>query len=652
MIKIELKSIFQSDGKLPEDTPLGSVIASVTVSDRDSGSNGEVDVELSRHRHDFALQRVFDNQYAIQVQRSLNLDMRAQYNLKIVARDRGSPKRKSNKSLTFELADSNRNAPKFDKSFYTIKVTDDIKAETVVETLEATDGDKGTNAQLSYHLIRLADWRNTSITNTGSWFTVDPLRGSLRLKTKLWCAFTPSFLITAEVRDHGRKPKQSRCTVNVTVTCSKHYYEFRVFEGAPPGTKVGDFGADLRIPGKKLWIQLFQGRDSFLIVDNSTGKLTLAKELDREEKAFYLLKGLVTDGSIRSPIQLFIRVLDKNDNVPRFIGIDGQISVNIPTNARPGYRVWKVVAKDPDEGRNGKVTYSIINSNGVDAFTIDREQGHILIAKNLTKRSYIVTIRASDNGLKPRQRLVRMKVYLDDTLIVPTLPDFTTDSKVPAGVDARESGKGTFTNNELIIVIVLCTFCGVLMILLIAVVLVKYKRRAGANNRTSYHEAEISREDALKASKKMYKEATNNMYKDKEETNSMKSRNGRAPPLPKKNSQVSTPPIKDPNWAKAEHQSPSTSYMGSEYVGTDCETDSGREDVVQFSPYTTHIPAQKKAHDWRAGTFNSPHHAPPPYTPPRKHCDSPSSALARKQKDVRKPSLVKIPGVTHSATDL
>ena len=650
VIKIERRSLFQPDGKLPEDAPIGSAIASVTVTDRDSGSNGKVDVELSSNSQDFSLKKVF-NQYVIQVQRPLNLDMRSQYKLQIVARDQGSPMLQSNKSLRIELADSNRNAPKFEKLFYTIKVSDDVKAGTIVTTLTATDADKGTNAQLSYKLVRLADLHNVSITQSDNWFIIDALRGSIRLDTKLWCDFTPSFLITAEVQDHGRKPKRSRCTVNLTVTCSKHRYEFHVFEGAPPGTKVGNFGTDLNIPEKKLWVNLIQDQGSFLIVDNSTRELKLAKELDREENSFHLIKGFVTDGTVMSPVEVFIRVLDTNDNVPRFVGINGEISVNIPTNARPGYRVWKVVAKDPDEGRNGEISYSIINSNGENAFTIDREQGHILILKNLTKRSYVVTIRAADNGVKPRQRLVRMKVYLDDTLILPTVSIFTTDSKVAAGVDARGSNKGTFSNKELIIVIVLCTFCGLLIVLLIAVVVFKYKRRTAANKRASYHEAEISREDALKASKKMYKEATTNMSKKDEELNHTKCKNGRAPPLPKKGSLGSATPVAEASLAKAEHKNPNTSYMGSEYVGTDCDTDSGREDVVQFSPYTTHGPAQKKAHDLRAGTFSSPHHAQPPYTPPRKHGDSPSSSLPQKH-NVRKPSLVKIPGVTHSATDL
>ena len=657
--------MFQSDGKLPEDVPLGSVVASVIASDKDSGQYGEVDLELYDDRGDFSLTNLFDNQYVVQVRRRLSLDVRAQYELVIVARDRGSPRRVSNKTLIVVLADSNRNAPKFEKSIYSIKLSDDAKPGTIVETLAATDADEGTNQQLSFRLDSLFDsHQNTSIVDTEKWFALDALRGSFRLKTKLWCSFTPSFLLTAEVRDHGRIPKRNRCTLNVTVACTKHNYEFRVFERKPPGTKVGDFGADLRLPDKQLLIHLSQGKDPYFTVNNKTGLLTLAKELDREEASSHLLSGFVTDGRVRTPVQVFVRVLDKNDNAPRFVGIDGQISVNIPTNARPGYRVWKVVAKDPDEGRNGKVSYSIINSNGHDAFTIDEEQGHILLTRNLTKKSYIVTIRAADNGARPKQRLVRMKVYLDDTLVLPTVRLPATENKVAVGVNARESDNGGFTNKELIIVIVLCTFCGVLVIMLIAVIVAKYKRKTAATKRSSYHEAEISREDALKASKKMYKDATLNKSAREghhAKCKNGKSKNGKAGPLPKKtpltNSPLTnSPPTAEATWAVREHQSPSTSYMGSEYVGTDCETDSGREDIVHFSPYTTHSPAQKKAHDFRTGSFSSPPQAPPPYTPPRsvrKHSGSPSSTLPLKRdRKVGKPSLVKIPGVTHSATDL
>ena len=73
----------------------------------------------------------------------------------------------------------------------------------------------------------------------------------------------------------------------------------------------------------------------------------------------------------QSAVSVIIDVTDENDNAPTFE--KSSYYAMITENRKIGSSVIKILAKDPDSGSNGKVGYSLANTNGI--FQINADNG-------------------------------------------------------------------------------------------------------------------------------------------------------------------------------------------------------------------------------------------------------------------------------------
>ena len=78
--------------------------------------------------------------------------------------------------------------------------------------------------------------------------------------------------------------------------------------------------------------------------------------------------------SLRSTATVVIRVLDANDNRPKFT--DKLVHVKLPEQRGGGQEVCRMVARDDDEGSNSAVTYSLTGDKD-DRFEIDSLTGGV-----------------------------------------------------------------------------------------------------------------------------------------------------------------------------------------------------------------------------------------------------------------------------------
>ncbi|XP_012583211.1 PREDICTED: protocadherin alpha-9-like [Condylura cristata] len=95
-----------------EDAPQGTVIALISVSDRDSGANGKVTCNLIPHSP-FKLVSTFKNYYSLVLDSALDRENMDIYEVVVTARDGGSPPLSATASVSVEVADVNDNAPAF-----------------------------------------------------------------------------------------------------------------------------------------------------------------------------------------------------------------------------------------------------------------------------------------------------------------------------------------------------------------------------------------------------------------------------------------------------------------------------------------------------------------------------------------------------------
>nr|XP_033709162.1 protocadherin alpha-13 isoform X5 [Tursiops truncatus] len=135
-----------------EDAQVGTVIALISVSDRDSGANGQVTCSVMPHSP-FKLVSTFKNYYSLVLDSALDRESVANYEVVVTVRDAGSPSLSATASLSVEVADVNDNAPAFAQPEYTVFVKENNPPGCHIFTVSARDADAQENALVSYSLV-------------------------------------------------------------------------------------------------------------------------------------------------------------------------------------------------------------------------------------------------------------------------------------------------------------------------------------------------------------------------------------------------------------------------------------------------------------------------------------------------------------------
>ncbi|KAI5942022.1 Protocadherin beta-5 [Manis javanica] len=164
---------------IPENAP-ETVVAVFSVSDPDSGDNGRVVCSIQDDLP-FLLKPTFKNFYTLVTERPLDRESQAEYNITITVTDLGTPRLKSEHSISVQVADVNDNAPAFSQSAYTLWVRENNGPALHIGSVSATDPDSGANARVTYSLLPPGDARLplaslVSISaDTGQLFALRPL---------------------------------------------------------------------------------------------------------------------------------------------------------------------------------------------------------------------------------------------------------------------------------------------------------------------------------------------------------------------------------------------------------------------------------------------------------------------------------------------
>ncbi|XP_045685012.1 protocadherin alpha-11 isoform X5 [Phyllostomus hastatus] len=137
---------------VPEDAQPSTVIALISVADRDSGANGQVICYLTP-KVPFKITSTFKNYYSLVLDSALDRESVANYELVVTARDLGSPSLSATATLSVEVADVNDNAPTFAQPEYTVFVKENNPPGCHIFTVSARDLDAQENALVSYSLV-------------------------------------------------------------------------------------------------------------------------------------------------------------------------------------------------------------------------------------------------------------------------------------------------------------------------------------------------------------------------------------------------------------------------------------------------------------------------------------------------------------------
>uniref|UniRef100_A0A669EVG8 Cadherin domain-containing protein n=1 Tax=Oreochromis niloticus TaxID=8128 RepID=A0A669EVG8_ORENI len=371
--EISIKS-FQSP--VTENIELDTVIAVVSISDKDSGENGIVDLHIPDN--------IDGSKFAdLILKQTLDREKQAVHNLILTAVDGGTPARSGTASVIVHVLDTNDNPPIFDQSIYNVKIMENSPIGSLVIDLNATDLDEGLNSDISYSYSLYTSEK------TQETFNLNPATGEITVKGML-------------NYEHFRIYDMELDTVIAVVSVSDK--------------DSGDNGiVDLHIPDN-MPFKLRESSDNYY-------ELVVSEPLDREKVPEYDITFTVTDrGSppLSDNETMTLELLDVNDNVPQFP--QSFYTIRVMENNAPGALLSSLTAFDPDLHENQYLVYFIIekeiaNTSMSMLFSINPENGNLYALKTFDyeiEKEFLFHIEARDSGSPPLSSNVTIHIIIVD----------------------------------------------------------------------------------------------------------------------------------------------------------------------------------------------------------------------------------------------
>ncbi|XP_045930685.1 protocadherin-16-like [Micropterus dolomieu] len=402
----------QYEAQISENQPPGTSVLTVSASDLDQGSNGQVTYG-GISEEGFSINPVTG---VITTSKSLDRELQEYYTVTVYAKDGGLPPNYAKAIVRIRVLDENDNAPFFGRLYYSIEVPENLEALPLF-TLRATDQDAGDSGEINYKI--------TAGDPSGD-FRLDRQSGVLSTSRPLDREKRDGYMLTVTAQDQGHLALSSTTTVEVTVMdINDHNPQFQsssytadVSEDVPIGSLVLEVKAvDLdQGPNSQVLYFLSSGSQSMFIIDHNTGRIITAAPLDRERTASYTFEVCATDSSPVNPrnstAQVTVYIQDVNDNAPFFI--QDPLIVNISASSVSSRRVLATMrAEDKDFGANGSVFYRF--ANPVRGFTINSLTGDIQATEKLqtlTQSQRTLIVQAMDQGNPAQSSLGVVIIYI------------------------------------------------------------------------------------------------------------------------------------------------------------------------------------------------------------------------------------------------
>ncbi|KAJ8247785.1 hypothetical protein GJAV_G00250320 [Gymnothorax javanicus] len=195
-----------------EQAAPGTVIALLSVTDRDSGENGQTTCEIVGDVP-FKLKTSFKNYYTIVTDGLLDRENADSYTITVVAKDKGTPSLATSKSIKVQLSDENDNAPRFLKSIYDVYVTENNVPGAYIYAVSAVDPDIGQNAHISYSILECVIQGMPVFT----YVSINSENGYLYALRSFDYEQLKDFSFMVQAKDSGTPELSSNATVNVVI---------------------------------------------------------------------------------------------------------------------------------------------------------------------------------------------------------------------------------------------------------------------------------------------------------------------------------------------------------------------------------------------------------------------------------------------------
>lgn len=278
-------SFLTSSGRaeVMENAPIGTFVAFISVSDPDSGKNGEFECYVTSG-DEFVLEQIYSTQFKVVTAVIFDREVQTTAPLEFLCKDLGVEPLTSGMQVKVEILDENDNQPEFPVDSYHTSVTENNEIGLILLTVKAFDKDFGNNSVLTYHLddsvLKILD--------------IEPKTGSIRATGVFEHEVSPAFEFRVLAIDGGVPARTGTASVRIDVIDADdelpkfegETYSFEVYENQPIGSEVGKVVArDLDSPpfDKFFYVLDTDSLDSVAFrVDSLTGNISTREILDCE----------------------------------------------------------------------------------------------------------------------------------------------------------------------------------------------------------------------------------------------------------------------------------------------------------------------------------------------------------------------------------
>uniref|UniRef100_A0A3P8PL22 Cadherin domain-containing protein n=1 Tax=Astatotilapia calliptera TaxID=8154 RepID=A0A3P8PL22_ASTCA len=427
---------------LPENSPLDTVVITVSASDADEGVNGDVTYDFVHLTEEvkkiFSIDRKVGD---IRVIGAVDYETTTSFEIRVKAKD--GLGLSSYAKVIIAVTDVNDNAPVVNLNSLTNPIPENTPPDTEVGIINVQDRDSGNNRQVRCSIQQGVPFKLVpSIKNYYSLVTTGQLDREL----------VSNYNITITATDEGSPPLSSSKSVQLSVAdindnppvFEEQSYSAYVSENNKPGSTLCSVSArdpDWRQNGTVVY-SLLAGEvngapvSSYLSVNGDTGVIHAVRSFDYEQFRSFKVHVIARDNGsppLSSNVTMSVFISDVNDNSPQILypSPEGNSFMTelVPKAAHGGSLVSKVITVDADSGQNAWLSYQIVKSTDPGLFTIGVHSGEIRTQRDISesdsmKQNLVVAVK--DNGQPSLSATCSMYLLISDNLAeVPELKDLS-----------------------------------------------------------------------------------------------------------------------------------------------------------------------------------------------------------------------------------
>ncbi|KAM3612838.1 uncharacterized protein V6R79_015460 [Siganus canaliculatus] len=430
-----------------ENSPKGTVVATVTATDADQGSHGKITYSITNTFDD--VRKVFQvNQETGEISLIRSIDFEESRNFQINLRASDDGGLTDSCKLLVDVQDVNDNKPDINIMSKSNVISEEAKLSTVVTMINVEDKDTGENGQVQCFISENMPFSlRTSSNNFYSLVTdseLDRERAS-------------EYNVTVTCSDEGVPSLSSSVTLTLQISdvndnapvFERSSYEAYIVENNTPGLSIftvkatdADWNQNARV-SYILEDSSVNGVpvSSYVSVSADSGVIHAVRSFDYEQIKDFHFRVRAQDGGsppLSSNVTVKILIQDQNDNPPQVLYPvqtgGSMVAEMVPRSADVGYLVTKVVAVDVDSGQNAWLSYKLQKATDRALFEVGSQNGEIRTIRQVSDKDAVkqrLTVVVEDNGQPSRSATVIVNVAVADSFpeVLSEFTDFPLDKE-------------------------------------------------------------------------------------------------------------------------------------------------------------------------------------------------------------------------------